>query len=43
VNLGDATAAELIALRDAVVEGVKSKFDIVLEQEPVMLGFAPLR
>jgi UDP-N-acetylmuramate dehydrogenase len=41
VNLGDATAAELIALRDAVVEGVKSKFAIQLEQEPVMLGFAP--
>jgi len=39
VNLGDATAAELIALRDAVRMAVKDKFAIQLEQEPVMLGF----
>ena len=39
VNLGDATAAELIALRDAVVSAVQEKFAIHLEQEPVMLGF----
>jgi UDP-N-acetylmuramate dehydrogenase len=39
VNLGDATAAELIALRDAVMTAVKDKFAIQLEQEPVMLGF----
>jgi UDP-N-acetylmuramate dehydrogenase len=39
VNLGDATAAELIALRDAVMTAVKNKFGIQLEQEPVMLGF----
>ena len=39
VNLGDATAAELIALRDAVTTAVKDKFAIQLEQEPVMLGF----
>jgi UDP-N-acetylmuramate dehydrogenase len=39
VNLGDATAAELIALRDAVTTAVKNKFAIQLEQEPVMLGF----
>jgi UDP-N-acetylmuramate dehydrogenase len=39
VNLGDATAAELIALRDAVMTAVKNKFAIQLEQEPVMLGF----
>jgi UDP-N-acetylmuramate dehydrogenase len=39
VNLGDATAAELIALRDAVTTTVKNKFAIQLEQEPVMLGF----
>jgi UDP-N-acetylmuramate dehydrogenase len=39
VNLGDATAAELIALRDAVMTAVENKFDIQLEQEPVMLGF----
>jgi len=39
VNLGDATAAELIALRDAVMRAVQDKFAIQLEQEPVMLGF----
>jgi UDP-N-acetylmuramate dehydrogenase len=41
VNLGGASAAELIALRDAVVSAVQTKFGIVLEQEPVMLGFPP--
>jgi UDP-N-acetylmuramate dehydrogenase len=40
VNLGDATAAELIALRDAVMTAVKDKFGVQLEQEPVMLGWA---
>jgi UDP-N-acetylmuramate dehydrogenase len=43
VNLGDATAAELIALRDAVTTSVKDKFSIHLEQEPVMLGFPSQR
>jgi UDP-N-acetylmuramate dehydrogenase len=40
VNLGDATAAELIALRDAVTTAVQNRFAIQLEQEPVMLGFS---
>jgi UDP-N-acetylmuramate dehydrogenase len=40
VNLGGATAAELIALRDAVMKAVQDKFEIPLEQEPVMLGFS---
>jgi UDP-N-acetylmuramate dehydrogenase len=40
VNLGDATAAELIALRDTVMMAVKDKFGVQLEQEPVMLGWA---
>ncbi len=40
VNLGDAKAVELIALRDAVVSAVQNKFSIRLEQEPVMLGFS---
>jgi UDP-N-acetylmuramate dehydrogenase len=40
VNLGDATAAELIALRDAVMKTVQDKFAVQLEQEPVMLGFS---
>jgi UDP-N-acetylmuramate dehydrogenase len=39
VNLGDATAAELIALRDVVTTAVKDKFGVQLEQEPVMLGW----
>jgi UDP-N-acetylmuramate dehydrogenase len=39
VNLGDATATELISLRDAVVTAVQAKFGVQLEQEPVMLGF----
>jgi UDP-N-acetylmuramate dehydrogenase len=39
VNLGGATAAELVALRDAVVDGVAGKFGVLLEQEPVLLGF----
>lgn len=39
VNLGGATAAELIALRDAVRAAVETKFGVQLEQEPVMLGF----
>jgi UDP-N-acetylmuramate dehydrogenase len=38
VNLGGATAAELIALRDAVVEGVERRFGVHLEQEPVQPG-----
>ncbi|WP_433963339.1 UDP-N-acetylmuramate dehydrogenase [Tunturiibacter gelidiferens] len=38
VNLGGAKAAELIALRDAVVEGVERKFGVHLEQEPVQPG-----
>ncbi|MEI9977726.1 MAG: UDP-N-acetylmuramate dehydrogenase [Edaphobacter sp.] len=41
VNLGGATAVELLALRDAVLSGVMKKFSIPLEQEPVMLGFPP--
>lgn len=40
VNLGGATAAELITLRDTVTTAVKDKFAIQLEQEPVMLGFS---
>ena len=43
VNRGGATAAEIVALRDAVVGEVKARFGITLEQEPVMLGFPPDR
>ncbi len=40
VNRGGATAAEIAVLRDAVVEGVRARTGIRLEQEPVLLGFA---
>lgn len=43
VNLGGATAIELVALRDAVQGAVKEKFGVQLEQEPVMLGFSSSR
>jgi UDP-N-acetylmuramate dehydrogenase len=40
VNRGGTTAAEIVALRDAVVGAVQARFGITLEQEPVMLGFS---
>jgi len=43
VNRGDATAAEIIVLRDTVTTEVHGRFGIRLEQEPVMLGFLPGR
>jgi UDP-N-acetylmuramate dehydrogenase len=39
VNLGDATAAEMLALRDAIAAGVEAKFGIELQMEPVLVGF----
>lgn len=39
VNLGGATAAEIVALRDTVVDAVHSTTGIRLEQEPVPIGF----
>jgi UDP-N-acetylmuramate dehydrogenase len=39
VNRGGATAGEIVALRDAVIEGVRARTAIRLEQEPVLLGF----
>jgi UDP-N-acetylmuramate dehydrogenase len=39
VNRGCATAAEIIALRNTVIEGVHARTSIRLEQEPVLLGF----
>jgi UDP-N-acetylmuramate dehydrogenase len=38
-GLGGATAVEMLALRDVIVEGVEKVFDIRLEMEPVLLGF----
>lgn len=43
INRGGASAAEIIALRDAIIQGVQSRAAIRLEQEPIMLGFAPPR
>jgi UDP-N-acetylmuramate dehydrogenase len=39
-NRGGATAAEIAALRDAVIARVLERTGIRLEQEPVLLGFA---
>ncbi len=39
VNRGGATAAEIVALRDTVLDAVQAKTGIRLEQEPVLLGF----
>jgi UDP-N-acetylmuramate dehydrogenase len=38
VNLGGATARDLMALRDLIVDGVRERFGIELEMEPVVLG-----
>lgn len=37
VNRGDATAGEIVALRDEIVRRVKERFGVRLEQEPVMV------
>jgi UDP-N-acetylmuramate dehydrogenase len=39
INRGGATAADLLALRDAIVVAIEARFGIALEMEPVMLGF----
>ncbi len=39
VNRGGATAAEIVALRDAIITSVFERTGIRLEQEPVTLGF----
>ncbi len=35
---GDATCADILRLRDLIVAEVKARFEIALEQEPVLLG-----
>lgn len=39
VNLGSATAAEILALADEIRTSVAAKFGVQLEREPVLLGF----
>lgn len=39
VNRGGATAAEILALADAISTAVEERFGIRLEMEPVMVGF----
>ena len=39
VNLGGATAGDLLTLRDLIVAGVEAKFEIKLQMEPVLVGF----
>jgi UDP-N-acetylmuramate dehydrogenase len=41
VNRGGASAAEIVALRDVIIDGVYARTSIRLEQEPVTLGFTP--
>ncbi len=39
VNLGGATAVEVLALGDTIAAGVKARFGLVLQMEPIMVGF----
>jgi UDP-N-acetylmuramate dehydrogenase len=39
INRGDASAAEIIALKDNIQAAVNDKFGIALEPEPVFVGF----
>jgi UDP-N-acetylmuramate dehydrogenase len=41
INKGNAKAADILALRDRIVEAVQQKFGIRLEPEPVFLGPEP--
>jgi UDP-N-acetylmuramate dehydrogenase len=39
INRGNATAAEITALATQIAEAVRTRFDIALEMEPVLVGF----
>jgi UDP-N-acetylmuramate dehydrogenase len=38
VNRGDATAAEILALAREIRDGVRARFGVDLENEPVIVG-----
>ncbi len=38
INRGGATAKDIVALRDRIIEAVEAKFEVKLEPEPVWLG-----
>ena len=38
INRGHATAVGILALRDRIVEGVRGRFGVELEPEPVWVG-----
>ena len=42
INRGGATAAEIVALKDAVQQAVREKFGLELHPEPVFVGFDSL-
>jgi UDP-N-acetylmuramate dehydrogenase len=39
INVGGATAAEILALADAIKQAVRARFEVELEMEPVLVGF----
>jgi UDP-N-acetylmuramate dehydrogenase len=40
VNLGGASAADIVALAGQITAGVETRFGVLLEMEPVMVGFS---
>ena len=39
INRGEATAREIVSLADSVKEAVRMRFGILLEMEPILVGF----
>ncbi len=40
INRGNATAAEILTLANEIVAAVRARFNVLLEMEPVLVGFA---